>query len=103
MIRDRPPFRADAVSKEVARDLENGIAHEEEAGTKGVRSCANAEVGLELLLGEGDVAPIQERDHVHQQQEWNQTAEYPPVRCLSQIVATPRGLHGGQTLISPYL
>jgi hypothetical protein len=48
MIRDRPPFRADAVSKEVARDLENGIAHEEEAGTKGVRGCANAEVGLEL-------------------------------------------------------
>ena len=71
----QPPARPDLVQQQVARDLEDGIAHEEEAGAEGVRGRADAEVGLELLLGEGDIAAVQERDDVHQQQEWDQSLE----------------------------
>jgi len=40
------------MQQQVARDFEDGIADKEEAGAEGVRGCADAEVGLELLLGE---------------------------------------------------
>jgi hypothetical protein len=80
------------VQQEVARDLENGIAHEEEAGAEGVRGSADAEVGLKLFLGERDIAPIQERNHIHQQQERNQPFEDLTVCLLAQLEATLRGL-----------
>jgi hypothetical protein len=40
------------VQQQVARDFEDGIADKEEPGAEGVRSSANAEISLELLLGE---------------------------------------------------
>jgi hypothetical protein len=48
----QPPLRPDPVQQQVARDFEDGVADEEEPGAKGVRSSANAEISLELLLGE---------------------------------------------------
>ena len=92
MIRDSHQRAPTLCKQQVARDLENRIAHKEEAGAEGVRGRADAEVGLVLFLGEGDIAPIQERDHIHQQQEWDQSFEDLPVCMLAQLEATLGGL-----------
>ena len=93
----QPPARPDLVQQEVAGNLEDGVADEEEAGAEGVRGGADAEVDLELLLRERDVAAVQERDHVHQQEERDQPAEHLLRRVLAQVVAA---LGGGRGAVS---
>jgi hypothetical protein len=80
------------VQQDVARDLEHRVADEEQPGAEGVRRRADPEVDLELLLGEGDVAAVEEGDHVHQQQERDQPSEDLPGGRLAQVVAPPGGL-----------
>jgi len=93
----QPPFRPYPVQQQVAGDFEDGVADEEQPSAKGVRGHAYAEVGLEFLLGERDVTSVQERDHVHQQQERDKPSEDFLVRRLSQIEAPPGicGASGG--------
>ena len=83
------------MQQQVAGNLEDGVADEEQAGAERVRGGADAEVDLEFLLRERDVAAVQERDHVHQQEERDQPAEYLLGRELAQIVATLGGDRGG--------
>ena len=90
----QPPARPDLVQQDVARHLEDGVADEEQPGAERVRGGADAEVDLEFLLRERDVAAVQERDDVHQQQERDQSFEDLLGRQLTQVV-TSRTLFGG--------
>ena len=94
----QPPARPDLVQQDVARHLEDGVADEEQPGTEGVRGGADAEVGLEFLLRERDVASVQERDDVHQEQERDQSFEDLLGRQLTQVV-TSRTLFGGDARV----
>ena len=63
-----PLARAEPVQRQVARDLEEEVADEEHARAEAVDGAGEAEVALELVLGERDVDPIQVGDHVEDQQ-----------------------------------
>ena len=67
------------MQQQIARDFEDRIADKEEPSAEGVGGRADAEVGLKLLLGERDIAAVQERNDIHQQQEWDQSFEDLPV------------------------
>ena len=64
-----PLARAELVQREVAGDLEEEVGDEEDAGAEAVDGAGEAEVGLEPVLGEGHVHPIQVGDDVEAQQD----------------------------------
>ena len=64
-----PLARPEAVQREVAGDLEEEAGDEEDAGAEPVDGAREAEVGLEPVLSEGDVDPIQVGDDVEAQQD----------------------------------
>jgi hypothetical protein len=82
------------VQQDVAGDLEDGIADEEQPGTERVRSGADAVVGLELRLCERHVAAVQERDDVHQEQEREEPPEHLLGGLLAELVAASRRIRG---------
>jgi hypothetical protein len=88
----QPPLRPDPVQQQIARDFEDRVADKEKPSAEGVRGPADTEVGLKLFLGEGDIASVEERNHIHQQQEWDQSFEDLPVCVLAQLEATLGGL-----------
>jgi len=64
------------VQHDVAGDLEDRVASEEQTGSQRVRRGADSVVDLELVLCEGEVAPVQERDDVHEEQEGDEPPEH---------------------------
>jgi hypothetical protein len=57
------------VQREIAGHLEEEVGDEEHAGAEPVDGPREAEIGLELVLGEGDVHPVQVGDDVEAQQD----------------------------------
>ena len=52
--------------------LEERVADEEQPGTERIGGVRESGVGLEGLLGEAQVRAVQERQHVHEQQQREQ-------------------------------
>ena len=75
-----PLARAEPVQREVAGDLEEEVGDEEHAGAEAVDGAREAEVGLELVLGEGDVHPVQVGDDVEAQQDGHESGGDPAHR-----------------------
>ncbi len=80
-----PQPRADAVEDQVARDLEQAIAQEEQAAAQAVGGLAQAEVALQFLGGEADVHAIDVGDHVTDEDEGNQTPDDASDRGTSDL------------------
>ena len=83
-----PLARAELVQREVARDLEEEVRDEEDARAEAVDRAGEAEVGLELVLGERDVHPVEVGDDVEDQERRHQPRGDPlhrprlQLRCL---------------------
>jgi len=58
-----PAFRTDLVQNHVARNFEQEIADEKDAGAEAVDGIAEAEIALHLQLGEADVDAVQIGEH----------------------------------------
>ena len=68
-----PDARADARQDDVRRHLEQRVADEEDRCAEGVGGVAVAGIGLIGLAREADVGAVEEGQHVHQQQEGDQS------------------------------
>ncbi|MBO9581510.1 MAG: hypothetical protein J7498_11515 [Sphingobium sp.] len=62
-------MRANAIEDEVARQLEQEIADEEDAGAEAVDLVAELEGARHLQLGEADIHPIEEGDEITQEEQ----------------------------------
>ena len=67
-------FRADAVENQIARDLEQAVAQEEQARGDAVARGANVEFALKVGGDEPDVHAIDVRDEVTEEGEGQEAA-----------------------------
>ena len=74
-----PDARPEPVQQQVARDLEDGVAQEEDPGAESVRGVAQADVRVHLQRREPDVYAIQVGDDVQQEHERDQAAGHLPL------------------------
>ena len=89
-----PLARAEAVQREVAGHLEDEVGEEEDAGAEAVDRSGEAEVGLQLVLGEGDVHPVEVGDDVEAQQDGHESRRDPAHRPCLQFGWLGVCLHG---------
>ncbi len=75
MIRAIQMRAPDAIHDQVARDLEQAVAEEEEPAAKPVRRVAQAQVALQLGRREPDVHPVDVGDDVAEEDERDQAAD----------------------------
>ena len=68
----QPHLGPEAAQREVAGDLEDRVADEEDAGPQRERPGADPAVGLQPALGEADVGAVQEGDDVEDHQHRHQ-------------------------------
>ncbi len=68
----KPAPRAKAIKHQVAGDLEEKVANEEQPGTQAIGGVANADVGAHVQLGETHGGAVHVGDQVQQDQEGNQ-------------------------------
>ena len=67
-----PEFGAVALQQQVARDLAQAVAEEEDAGADAVGGIAQADIGGHLQLGEADIDAIEKGNDVEQKQKRHQ-------------------------------
>ena len=71
-----PAPGADALQNQVARDLEQEVAEEEQPGAGAIDLGRQSEIGLHVPGGETDVDAVQIRHHVGQEEERHQPARH---------------------------
>src|SRR5207244_2456356 len=71
-----PEARAHFGEDEIARDLEQKIADEEDAGAETVHVARETERRVHLERGKTDVHPIEIRDEVHEGEKWDEAAPH---------------------------
>ena len=89
-----PDARVEALQREVARDLEQDIADEEDAGGGPVDARAEAKILVHCKRGEADIHAVEEIHRVAEAKERQEAprrlADRQPCRLLAAHRAAPR-------------
>ncbi len=92
----KPAPGAETVEHQVAGNLEQEVANEEQPRTQTVRGVTNADVGAHVQLGKADCRAVHVGDQVQQDQEGNQFQRDAPNK--PQFLA-----HGGRSPIVVFI
>lgn len=77
-IQSRAPCTGE---NQIARDFEQRVPEEEDAGAEAVDRGTQAEVAVHLQRGEPDIHSVQERDDIEDEQKGDQSSAHGAQRC----------------------